>query len=226
MALSTHQHCSRSTGAHSAQGREREQEGSAERPPSSTASIPARPYQCRQCQQAFSRLDHLSRHVRIHTAEKSYRCAICGTCFSRSDLLKRHGYCHSSDQSQKHKRQKHREDEGRVSQACKQCSTSKLKCEERKPCQRCLQRGLHCQWKSNSNRGESQLRDVDPSGPPCQLSSQAVPDDAKFAITPQTALPSSHSGSSQQQDASLMSFDVSGRLQHQVSQVAVEQPVI
>ncbi|KAI4854439.1 hypothetical protein E4T44_00175 [Aureobasidium sp. EXF-8845] len=40
-------------------------------------------FQCTVCQRAFSRIDHLSRHVRTHTLEKPYNCEFCEKKFSR-----------------------------------------------------------------------------------------------------------------------------------------------
>ncbi|KAI9375091.1 hypothetical protein BJX61DRAFT_495263 [Aspergillus egyptiacus] len=44
---------------------------------------------CPYCQRGFRRLEHLQRHVRLHTNEKPYTCT-CGESFARRDLLKRH----------------------------------------------------------------------------------------------------------------------------------------
>lgn len=35
---------------------------------------------------------------------------------------------------------------GRVSRACKNCALSKLKCDDQKPCRRCVKRNLECHW--------------------------------------------------------------------------------
>ncbi|KAE8375693.1 hypothetical protein BDV26DRAFT_283262 [Aspergillus bertholletiae] len=35
---------------------------------------------------------------------------------------------------------------GRVSRACKHCALSKLKCDDQKPCRRCVKRNLECHW--------------------------------------------------------------------------------
>ncbi|KAL4932992.1 C2H2-type zinc finger protein [Aspergillus undulatus] len=44
---------------------------------------------CSYCHREFHRLEHLQRHVRLHTNEKPYTCG-CGEGFGRRDLLKRH----------------------------------------------------------------------------------------------------------------------------------------
>lgn len=62
------------------------------------------------------------------------------------DLLKRHAAGHSHSQDEKRKRTSSYSKNGRVSQACKACATSKLKCDEEKPCRRCRDRKLFCDY--------------------------------------------------------------------------------
>lgn len=83
--------------------------------------IPAsqRLYSCGKCSKSYARLDHLSRHVRMHTQEKPYQCQICTKAFARADLLKRHTLGHSKDDPQaKPTIVQH----SRVSQACEACA--------------------------------------------------------------------------------------------------------
>ncbi|KAJ5169250.1 uncharacterized protein N7482_004844 [Penicillium canariense] len=103
-------------------------------------------FQCGFCKRHYNRADHLIRHVRSHTREKPYVCDVCDKGFARPDLLKRHATGHSHDRDRKRKRSSSVAKQSRVSQACKACASSKLKCDEDKPCRRCRERSLHCDW--------------------------------------------------------------------------------
>ncbi|KAI5805164.1 fungal-specific transcription factor domain-containing protein, partial [Geopyxis carbonaria] len=104
-------------------------------------------FQCGECKRAFARADHLARHIRSHTQEKPFTCSVCGKQFTRADLLKRHVNSHN-DSEGGGKRPRLDDDDGapvRVSQACKACAAVKLKCEEEKPCPRCVKKGIVCE---------------------------------------------------------------------------------
>lgn len=69
-------------------------------PNGSTQQPNPRLYSCGKCTKSYARLDHLSRHVRMHTQEKPYQCQVCSKAFARADLLKRHTQGHSKDDPQ------------------------------------------------------------------------------------------------------------------------------
>ncbi|KAL4975281.1 hypothetical protein BDW66DRAFT_167299 [Aspergillus desertorum] len=72
------------------------------------------------------------------------------------DLLKRHAAGHSHSQDGKRKRISSYSKNGRVSQACKACATSKLRCDEEKPCRRCRDRKLFCDYVDGSAQDAEQ----------------------------------------------------------------------
>lgn len=56
-----------------------------------TASGNSRIYNCKQCNRAFTREEHLTRHtLSTHNKLKPFVCGICSRPFSRRDLLLRH----------------------------------------------------------------------------------------------------------------------------------------
>ncbi|KAL4889912.1 hypothetical protein BDV59DRAFT_195406 [Aspergillus ambiguus] len=104
-------------------------------PYASPKSVPAQPvnrnlYQCGTCTQSFSRIDHLSRHVRSH-------------------LLTRHSSLHNAEGDEHVSKKRRRNGSGpaiapRASQACTACAENHLRCDEEKPCKRCQRRKIQC----------------------------------------------------------------------------------
>ncbi|KAI1338659.1 c6 zinc finger domain-containing protein [Xylariaceae sp. FL0016] len=107
---------------------------------------PAQPglFQCSQCQRTFTRVDHLTRHVRSHLQERPYQCQTCEKSFGRPDLLKRHMLSHQAVDENGKKRRKRRTTQMRVLRACRACAVAKLKCDDHSPCTRCTQKSLTC----------------------------------------------------------------------------------
>ncbi|KAI9332636.1 hypothetical protein BD770DRAFT_374861 [Pilaira anomala] len=56
-----------------------------------------------QCMRRFKRLEHLKRHMRIHTLERPFRCSYpgCQKNFSRSDNLSQHIKTHQRHQEKR-----------------------------------------------------------------------------------------------------------------------------
>lgn len=96
--------------------------------------------QCTFCSRSFSRQEHLSRHLRIHTRERPFNCSLCAKSFARLDVLNRHKAAHDEERS------------NFVSttsvgpRACLRCASDRVRCSRQQPCRRCSQRGFDCQF--------------------------------------------------------------------------------
>ncbi|KAL5614900.1 hypothetical protein BROUX41_004979 [Berkeleyomyces rouxiae] len=105
---------------------------------------------CPDCQRQYSRSEHLARHIQSHTLGKRFQCPECGKAFARTDLLRRHVQSHQNhDGSKRRRKGLAAVRTARVSHACKQCSTARVKCEEAKPCMRCRLRNLTCEYNAS-----------------------------------------------------------------------------
>lgn len=91
----------------------------------------------------------------------------------RRDLVKRHMSGHNSEHQRKRKRPAPDTGDGRVSQACKSCAASKLKCDQVKPCRRCrdknavcdyMPEGVSCHSSPGLDRGEAQQQRRETTG--------------------------------------------------------------
>jgi hypothetical protein len=108
-------------------------------------------YQCGFCKAEYGRADHLVRHVRGHTKQRPFICTMCGKGFARQDLLKRHASTHNGESVAgsdaevtilaQMRRYSHR-----VHKACRSCASKKVKCTDQKPCKRCRESGIACEY--------------------------------------------------------------------------------
>ncbi|KAF2725225.1 hypothetical protein K431DRAFT_281177 [Polychaeton citri CBS 116435] len=132
----------------------------------------ARLYSCGKCNKSYARLDHLSRHVRMHTQEKPYQCQVCTKAFARADLLKRHTLGHNKDNPDtKPSIIQH----SRVSQACEACASLHLKCEEDKPCKRCIKKDIQCNYTSSFGPDQPETQQTIAQQPQSQPQQQPQP---------------------------------------------------
>lgn len=154
-------------------------------------------YVCGICKAEYSRSDHLIRHVRGHTKQRPFVCSVCGKGFGRQDLLKRHLTTHDGGtQSFSGKRTENVAHSGRYShrvhQACHSCAVKKLKCTDEKPCKRCREKNIQCDYEEdlgNFDLTNTQTADKDPipeAQSPEQSSLMAV-DLSEQAINSETA---------------------------------------
>ncbi|KAF4625093.1 hypothetical protein G7Y89_g13079 [Cudoniella acicularis] len=94
----------------------------------------------------------------------------------RGTFAPRHFLGHASDSTAAQRGQPVRQ--RRVSQACSSCAAAKLKCKEEKPCQRCLRKGIVCEYNEPSsvnqmscsfqaggNAGQPEISTIDPNLP-------------------------------------------------------------
>lgn len=59
--------------------------------------VKLKPFKCVECSKCFRRMEHLRRHLKVHTLERPFECHIpgCNRRFSRSDNLKAHIKTHA-----------------------------------------------------------------------------------------------------------------------------------
>jgi uncharacterized Zn-finger protein len=86
-----------------------------------------------QCQRRFKRLEHLKRHMRIHTMERPFACSFpnCHKTFSRSDNLSQHMKTHQRGEDRR-KRQ-HQQQQQQQQQHHDNFSTQTMKQQQHLP---------------------------------------------------------------------------------------------
>ncbi|KAH8820819.1 hypothetical protein F5884DRAFT_850067 [Xylogone sp. PMI_703] len=125
---------------------------------SDTATTPGQSgivHQCRLCGRVYERPDHLNRHLKSHENARPFKCLRCPKSFNRADLLTRHVAGHKRQDENGGLGRKRIERSDRVAEACLACVASKSKCQDEKPCSRCLKKNIACTTASGSLRGSS-----------------------------------------------------------------------
>ncbi|KAF7552176.1 hypothetical protein G7Z17_g4511 [Cylindrodendrum hubeiense] len=104
---------------------------------------------CGTCNTTFQRREHYQRHLRTHTKEKPFTC-------SEDSLARHHTAIHlHADKEDNGNNSERQSERRRVAQACKSCSTSKVRCNGERPCQRCLRHDYECLYEPFSRRKTS-----------------------------------------------------------------------
>jgi hypothetical protein len=127
---------------------------------SSVPSVPSGPQstspqgssrKCHICGRSYERADHLNRHLKSHENARSHKCTRCKKSFNRADLLNRHEAGHDRPQTERRSIERG----NRVAAACLACVQARTKCQDQKPCIRCLRRKIPCETSDN----DTQLND-------------------------------------------------------------------
>ncbi|KAK3074540.1 hypothetical protein LTR53_002960 [Teratosphaeriaceae sp. CCFEE 6253] len=131
---------------------------------------------CTYCGQAFTRDEHLERHILTHTNVKPFKCFTCHMSFARRDLLQRHYLVHGRDQNQEPVPAANGiipKSAGRTPIACSNCAKTKTKCDKKFPCSRCAGRNLRCTLRPTRRSSKNAAR-------------MGVPPEGAVAIPPYT----------------------------------------
>ncbi|KAK4889904.1 hypothetical protein LTR27_011327 [Elasticomyces elasticus] len=131
---------------------------------------------CTYCGQAFTRDEHLERHILTHTNVKPFKCFTCHMSFARRDLLQRHYTVHGKDQNQDPIPAANGmipKSAGRTPIACSNCAKTKTKCDKKFPCSRCAGRNLRCTLRPTRRSSKNAAR-------------MGVPPEGAVAIPPYT----------------------------------------
>ncbi|KAH8896562.1 hypothetical protein GQ53DRAFT_524697 [Thozetella sp. PMI_491] len=114
-------------------------------------------HECPICSRRYERLDHLRRHALSHENSRPHACPYCSRRFNRKDILARHLVSH--DPSEQIGGSSH---SGRAIQACKPCVQSKARCNNQRPCRRCVARHISCQESTPKSVAHAMHADPDP----------------------------------------------------------------
>ncbi|KAL3449905.1 hypothetical protein BJX65DRAFT_272150 [Aspergillus insuetus] len=114
-----------------------------------SADPESKPYKCKHCTRSFARVEHLRRHIALHTGLKPYSC-LCGEAFSRSDVLSRHKQrCEQALPNSNVAKSVISTSRARLRKVCGHCARLKTKCDRQQPCQTCKRSGTICVYETN-----------------------------------------------------------------------------
>ncbi|KAI5257095.1 hypothetical protein E4T42_01108 [Aureobasidium subglaciale] len=134
-------------------------------------------FQCPQCHRVFGRIEHLRRHANSHGEVRSFKCAACNKGFNRLDTLQRHELIHQKDPGVS---------KLKGARACKECASSKVRCNGTLPCERCTSKSTDCVYPSASS--PSQVQDS-PSAHSDFGSTPGASDNASSSVLESAAFP-------------------------------------
>ncbi|KAI5276377.1 hypothetical protein E4T47_00567 [Aureobasidium subglaciale] len=134
-------------------------------------------FQCPQCHRVFGRIEHLRRHANSHGEVRSFKCAACNKGFNRLDTLQRHELIHQKDPGVS---------KLKGARACKECASSKVRCNGTLPCERCNSKSTDCVYPSASS--PSQVQDS-PSAHSDFGSTPGASDNASSSVLESAAFP-------------------------------------
>ncbi|KAL2848882.1 hypothetical protein BJY01DRAFT_211219 [Aspergillus pseudoustus] len=116
-----------------------------------STDLASKPYKCNHCTRSFTRVEHLKRHIALHTGIKPYSCK-CGQAFSRSDVLSRHKRrCGKALPNSDVAVPEISTNRVRLRKVCGHCARLKTKCDRQQPCQTCKRSGTICTYETNQS---------------------------------------------------------------------------
>ncbi|KIM94685.1 hypothetical protein OIDMADRAFT_135684 [Oidiodendron maius Zn] len=97
-------------------------------------------FQCKTCCKSYKKKDSLTRHSHNHQDNQQHVCLECSRNFHRRDILQRHLDLHHT---------------GRIRgvRACERCRVSKVRCDSKTPCARCVKASQICIYSGTGKDG-------------------------------------------------------------------------
>lgn len=126
-------------------------------------------YKCTECGKTYESSNSLARHSSTHGDDPAtHTCRVCLVTFYRRDLLTRHMKVHDRDSpgnSAKQQQDTSRRPgkvvaRKRCHTACKRCRDMRLKCNDQRPCTRCVKASVNCEESNNRRRRISHVAEV------------------------------------------------------------------